>query len=368
MLEIKGNFNYAKVFTDSIDSGSEGLIKAFLNSEISENTVVRFMPDVHAGKGCCVGTTIKLNEKIVPGLIGTDIGCGVEALKVKIKRLEFQKLDKIIREKIPSGFNIRVKPHRYANLCDGLGDMHCAKHINAEKTFLSLGTLGGGNHFIEIDKANDGYYLIIHSGSRHLGAEVEKFYHELAYSKTKDKVPYEFAYLEGDDAKHYLSDINVVKNYAHLNRMAIADEIIQGMKMDVDEENSISCPHNYIDFETGILRKGAIEAQNGQKVIIPLNMRDGCLICEGFGNEDWNFSAPHGAGRLYNRAESKSMFTLSQFKKEMKNVYSPSISHDTLDEAPMVYKNSDDIETFISPAVKILERIVPIYNFKAGTK
>lgn len=365
MIEIKGNFANAVIWTNELDSGSEGLIKALCGSVIAEKSKIRVMPDVHPGKGCAVGMTMTLADKAAPGLVGVDIGCGMEVIKIKAKRLELQQLDKVVRDKIPSGMNIRQTPHRFAEGAE-LERLKCAKNVRIDKALLGIGTLGGGNHFIELDKFESGYYLIIHSGSRHLGVEVERYYHELAYERTKNEVPYEFAYLEDGLFEDYLHDMDIVQNFAKLNRQAMADEIIKNMKFTALE--NFSTIHNYIDTENKILRKGAISAKEGERLIIPLNMRDGCLLCTGKGNAEWNYSAPHGAGRAYNRAETLNSFTLSQYKKEMKGIYSTSVSRETLDECPMAYKNPQDIIELIEPTAQITEKLTPIYNYKAGTR
>lgn len=364
MIQIKGSVTQATVYSDTLDAASEGLIKALCGSILSESSTIRVMPDVHPGKGCAIGLTMTLNTRAAPGLVGTDIGCGMEIFKVKAKRLELMQLDKLIQSKIPSGAAARSSPHRFCERID-LSSLVCADRIAADKAQLGIGTLGGGNHFIELDKSPGGeYYLVIHSGSRRLGAEVEKHYHELAYKYSSDKVPYEFAYLEGELLENYLHDVKITQSFAAINRQAIASEIIRGMKFDVIE--SFSAVHNYIDTDKKILRKGAVSANAGEKLIIPLNMRDGCLLCTGKGNAEWNFSAPHGAGRAYSRAEALSSFTLSQYKKEMKNVYSSSVGKATLDECPMAYKPPEAIVDAISPTAEITERLTPVYNFKAG--
>lgn len=364
MISIKGKYSDAVIYTDHLDSGSEGLIRALCGSIISKDSKIRVMPDVHPGKGCAVGLTMMLTDKAAPGLVGVDIGCGIEVVRFKTKRLELQKLDKFIQSKIPSGMNIRSVPHHYADAAE-LERLRCAKHIRINKALCSIGTLGGGNHFIEIDKSDNGYALVIHSGSRHLGVEVERYYHELAYERTKDEVPYEFAYLDGEGFDDYLHDMKIVQKFAELNRRAIAQDIIKAMKF--AETESFSTAHNYIDTDSKILRKGAISASDGEKIIIPLNMRDGSLICIGKGNEEWNYSAPHGAGRAHSRADTLNMFTLSQYKKTMDGIYSTSISRETLDECPMAYKAPEEIIAAISPTAKIVERLKPVYNFKAGT-
>ena len=244
--------------------------------------------------------------------------------------------------------------------------LNAQKNIRIDKALLGIGTLGGGNHFMELDKSESVYYLIIHSGSRHLGVEVERYYHELAYEYTKNEMPYEFAYLEGELLEEYLHDMDIVQSFARLNRRAMADEIVKNMKFTKLE--SFSTIHNYIDTENKILRKGAISAQEGERLIIPLNMRDGCLLCTGKGNADWNYSAPHGAGRAYNRTDTLKSFTLSQYKKEMNGIYSTSVSRETLDECPMAYKNPQSVIELIEPTAQITEKLTPVYNYKAGTR
>ena len=363
---IENSINTAIVYADHMDSGAEGLIRSLCGSPASENSKIRIMPDVHAGKGCAVGTTMTLSDRVAPGLVGTDIGCGMTVLKVSGKRLELQKLDKLIHEAIPSGRNIRTKLHRYAEQA-ALDELYCLRHIQKKKALHSIGTLGGGNHFIELDQSEDGsYWLIIHSGSRHLGTEVASYYQKAAFDACPEGIPYEFAYATGDLMAAYLHDMKITQDFAELNRRAIASDIIKGMKLDV--EDSFSTIHNYIDTECMILRKGAVSAKAGERLIIPMNMRDGCLLCVGKGNADWNESAPHGAGRFMSRADSKQTFTLSQFKKEMKGIYTTCVSRDTLDESPMAYKSMDMILSQIQPTVDVLEQIRPIYNFKAGEK
>ena len=364
MIEINGTCNKAIVYADCIDSGAEGLIKAFCNSPVSDGSKIRIMPDVHAGKGCVVGTTMTITDKIAPGLIGVDIGCGMSAVKVTGKRIEMQKLDTLIREKIPAGRSIRSSAHRFAENID-LDHLYCARHIQMDKAYRSIGTLGGGNHFIEIDRGEDGtYWLVIHSGSRRLGAEVAAYYHNAAFKTGMGDVPYELAYATGDLMHAYLHDLAIAQAFAGLNRRAMVDEICKGMKLSVVD--SFECIHNYFDAEAKILRKGAISAKSGEVVIIPMNMRDGCLIGLGKGAPEWNCSAPHGAGRLMSRQEARTSFTLSQYKKEMREVYSSSISRETLDESPMAYKPMDAILSKIGETVEIMERITPVYNFKAG--
>ena len=364
MITIENTINRAVVFADFIDSGAEGLIRALCASPISQGSKIRIMPDVHAGKGCAVGTTMTLTNCVAPGLVGNDIGCGMTVCKVSGKRIELQKLDKIIRELIPAGHNIRTKAHRFAEQAE-LDNLHCLSHIQKDKALYSIGTLGGGNHFIELDKGSDGScWLIIHSGSRRLGAEVATYYQKAAFETCPDGIPYEFAYATGDLMAAYLHDMKITQAFARINREAIAVDIVKAMKLDIDD--SFTTVHNYIDTDTMILRKGAVSAKAGERLIIPMNMRDGCLLCVGKGNPDWNYSAPHGAGRLMSRTESRQSFTLLQFKKEMQGIYTTSVSRETLDESPMAYKPMDSILAQISPTVDMIEQIRPLYIFKAG--
>lgn len=363
MIEMNGTCNKAIVYADSIDSGAEGLIKAFCNSPVSEGSQIRIMSDVHAGKGCVVGTTMTITDRIAPGLIGVDIGCGMSAVKIGTKRMEMQKLDKLIHEKIPAGRSIRTDAHRFTERID-LDRLYCTRHIQKDKAYRSIGTLGGGNHFIEVDRDQDGaYWLVIHSGSRRLGAEVASYYQDTAFKTGIQDVPYELAYATGSLMQAYVHDLTIVQEFARQNRQAMIDEICKGMKLSVMD--SLECVHNYYDADAKILRKGAISAQAGEVVIIPMNMRDGCLIGVGKGNPNWNYSAPHGAGRLMSRQEARNSFTLSQYKKEMKAVYSTSVSRDTLDESPMAYKPMDAILSQIGETVEVRSRITPVYNFKA---
>lgn len=364
MITIENTYNKAIVYADAIDSGAEGLLRALCGSPLSRGSVIRVMPDVHAGKGCAVGTTMTVTDCVAPGLVGVDIGCGMTALKVHAKRLELQKLDKIVRERIPVGRALRETPHRFAERI-ALEDLRCAKHIQREKALRAIGTLGGGNHFIELDRGEDGaYWLILHSGSRHLGVETASFYQETAFRQCPDGTPYELAWAEGALLEDYLYDMALVQAFAEQNRQAIADELVKSMKLDVEE--SFTTVHNYIDLDSRILRKGAVSAKAGERLIIPLNMRDGCLLCVGKGNPEWNQSAPHGAGRLMSRAETRQRYTLSQYKKEIKNVYTTSVSRETLDESPMAYKPMESILAQIGPTAEVTERLTPVYNFKAG--
>jgi len=398
MLELQGKYATAKVFTDVVDGESISQVINLLNQPYADGSHVRMMPDIHAGAGCTIGTTMTIKDKICPNLVGVDIGCGMETIRIKEGHIEPQKLDVVIRDGIPSGFAIRDKAHRYADEID-LSKLHCAKHVNLDRALCSIGTLGGGNHFIEADKDDDGnIYIVVHSGSRHLGLQIANYYQEAAYKalttysqeeieaviaklkaegrqkeiqgvlkqlKTKHSpVPKPLAYVEGELFEQYIDDMKIAQRYAQLNRKAMMDVIIKGMGFHIEEQ--FTTIHNYIDMDNMILRKGAVSAQAGEKLLIPINMRDGSLICIGKGNEDWNCSAPHGAGRLMSRSAAKETFTVSEFKKQMDGIYTTSVGRSTLDECPMAYKDMKDIVGNIGPTVEIETTIKPIYNFKAG--
>ncbi len=401
MQLVEGKYNQAKVFTDVVEEGALKQIQMLCDQEFTKDSKIRIMPDVHAGAGCTIGTTMTVKDMVVPNLVGVDIGCGMETIQIKNKHIELEKLDKLIYEKIPSGYMIRETPHRFNEEID-LTKLRCLKEgkINLNHAERSLGTLGGGNHFIEADKDEEGkIYLVIHSGSRHLGLEVAEFYQEQAFkqlngttkkdidalitsykeqgrekeiqtaiselkSQIKTTIPKILAYVSDSLLEDYIYDMRLIQQFAVLNRKAMMNEIIKGMKLKIEEE--FTTIHNYIDLESMILRKGAVSAKEGEKLLIPINMRDGSLICIGKGNPDWNYSAPHGAGRLMSRKEAKNSFTVSEFKKQMKGIYTTSVNAETLDECPMAYKNMEDIVNNIEPTAEIINIIKPIYNFKAG--
>ncbi len=401
MTTAEGKFNTAKIFTDVVEEEALREIRLLCDQEFAKDSKIRIMPDVHAGAGCTIGTTMTIQKCVVPNLVGVDIGCGMETICIKNKHIELEKLDKLIYEKIPSGFHIREVPHRYNEEID-LTELRCLKEgrINLDRAEKSLGTLGGGNHFIEADKDDEGrIYLVIHSGSRHLGLEVAHYYQEMAYkflngntkadveklikeykkdgrekeiqsallalkTQIKTEIPKDLAYCEGALMEDYIHDMKLVQKFAVLNRKAMMNELIKGMKLKVAEE--FTTIHNYIDTDAMILRKGAVSAKKGEKLLIPINMRDGSLICIGRGNEDWNCSAPHGAGRLMSRRKAKNSYTVSEFKKQMKGIYTTSVNAQTLDECPMAYKDMSDIVDNIGETAEIIHIIKPIYNFKAG--
>ena len=393
-IELNGKYNTAKVFTDNIDSETISQVIELLNQEFIKDSQIRIMPDCHAGKGCVVGTTMTLKDKVVANLTGVDIGCGMYAVKLEESDIDLRLLDTVINEYVPAGFSIHE--HAIAEY-KKLKDFTC--RINVENAKRAIGSLGGGNHFIEVDKDKDGnLWLVIHCGSRHLGLEVCDHYQEAGYeaiekesvrTKIDEKikelkakglereientikvlkmqapnVPKHLAYVEGKLFDDYLHDMNLAQEYAKLNRQTIADIIIS--KMDLHPVDMFDTIHNYIDVKNMILRKGSISAQKDEKVLIPMNMRDGSLICLGKGNPDWNYSAPHGAGRIMSRSQAKTMVDMDEFTKSMSGIYSTSVVESTRDEAPMVYKPMDEIIKNIEDTVDIVDVIKPIYNFKA---
>ncbi|MBO7426244.1 MAG: RtcB family protein [Clostridiales bacterium] len=369
MDNITGRFASARVFATSVEDYAVSQIKMILDNEVSRDSKVCIMPDCHPGKIGPIGLTMTINDKIIPQLMGVDIGCGMLVCKIKAKNIEYTKLDKVIKDNVPAGFAIRKSPHNRADL-EMISDLRCLRAVNVDKALKSLGTLGGGNHFIEIDKGADGYYIIIHSGSRHLGYDVADYYTENARRRLCNmgkNVPYEMAYVEGSLMDDYLHDVAVATAYASLNREIILHEILKGMKWkEIEHHESV---HNYIGIlpdGTRILRKGAASALEGEAIVIPINMRDGVILGKGKGNSEWNYSAPHGSGRVLRRDEVKNHYTVSAFKTDMKGIYSSSINSGTLDEAPVAYRRIDEIKDVISDSVEIKEVLTPVYNFKAG--
>ena len=403
MLELKGKYNTAKVFTDIVEETAISQIISLCNEEFTSGSKIRIMPDVHAGAGCTIGTTMTIKDKVVPNLVGMDIGCGVLVASLKKGfHFDLEKLDKTIRKYVPSGQSIRINgTHGYASRMY-FDNLKCIDHVDRYRAINSIGTLGGGNHFIEVAIDDEGIeYLIIHSGSRNFGKQIAEYYQNIAYQEclsdnlseksiiadlkrqgrtneiqstletlklNKIHINKDLAFLTGENLKNYLNDIEIAQEYASINRTAIAVEIFSNIGIRPgDIEEAFNTVHNYIDIDSMILRKGAVSAKEGEKLIIPINMRDGSLICRGKGNIDWNCSAPHGAGRLMSRSEAKKKISIEEYTEEMKDIYTTSVNLSTLDEAPMAYKNKEDIIKNISDTVEIVKIIKPIYNFKANT-
>ena len=401
MIEIRGQYNTALCYCDEMEDTARQQIQEMCDQRLFAGSRIRIMPDVHAGAGCTIGTTMTIVDRAVPSLVGVDIGCGMETVRLEEKSVDFDALDRVIRRHIPSGKASRRTPHPLMAQVD-LDQLRCRRAINPERTALSLGTLGGGNHFIEVDRDDDGaLYLVIHSGSRSLGAQTASHYRRLGW-QTMNRVPDEarqalidrykaqgradeieaalkaqsegyaapgdipekFAYLEGGNLEDYIHDMRLVQRFASLNRQAMAQTILEHMGLHVADQ--FTTIHNYIDTEHRILRKGSVSAQAGERLLIPINMRDGALICVGKGNPEWNCSAPHGAGRLLSRSVAQNSLSLEEFRRQMSGIYTTCVAQGTLDESPMAYKGIDAILSQIGPTADIVRRIRPVYNYKAG--
>jgi len=399
MISVTGKHNTAICYTNELENASFAQIKTLCDQEEFADCKIRIMPDVHAGMGCTIGTTMTITDKIVPGMVGVDIGCGMETVRLAEKEINYSALDTLIRKQIPSGSDVRKSYHPFNDEID-LTKLKIANKVKLERARKSIGTLGGGNHFIEVGRADNGaLYLVVHSGSRHLGNEVARYYQDEAYrtlcgnseaqigeaiaelkatgrekeigntveqlkKKTKHNYPKDLAYVQGLLFNDYIHDMKLTQHFATLNRKAMTEVILRGMGL--TEVERFTTIHNYIDTDTMILRKGAVSAKAGEKLLVPINMRDGSLICMGKGNDDWNQSAPHGAGRLMSRTVAFNKLSMDEFKAEMSGIFTTSVSRKTLDEAPMAYKSMDEIISHIGPTADILARIRPAYNFKAS--
>lgn len=392
MIEIKGKYNTAKVFTDKLEEKAAGQILELCNQEFVKESIIRIMPDTHAGAGCTIGTTMTIRDKIVPNLVGVDIGCGMFVSILGKTEIDFKRLDEVIRSSIPSGFDVRVKPHEYNAFVDIQG-LRCKEQVDLKRAVLSIGTLGGGNHFIEMNvDAAGNLYLVVHSGSRHMGKQIAEYYQNRAVrevvkrsnaeiiaelkqqgreqdiqrqiEKERVKISDSLAYVQGQAFEDYIHDMRIAQIFAEFNRKAIAEVLVR--KMGFEVKDSFTTIHNYIDMDEMLLRKGAISAKAGERVIIPVNMRDGSIIATGKGNADWNQSAPHGAGRLMSRKQARLKLSLEEFKRSMDGIYTTSVSADTLDEAPSAYKPMEEIIANIQDTVEINRIIKPVYNFKAS--
>ena len=395
-----------KIFTDSIEPEALNQIYTLIKQPAFADCKVRIMPDVHAGKGCVIGFTADLGDKVIPNIVGVDIGCGMLCCEIGKIDIDYAKLDSVIREHIPAGRAVRDEEISFCQL----EDLHCKYRLkNMEWLKCSLGTLGGGNHFIEVDEDDEGMkYLVIHTGSRNLGKQVAEIYQQMAiddmqgtdklaeeskkliaeykaagrqkdiqrglaelkrkWQPDKLNIPKELCYLTGKHREMYLHDMKICQEFARVNRRAIQDIIFYYMGWTFSRSfmERFQTIHNYIDHDTNIVRKGAISAKAGEKVLIPINMRDGCIIGIGKGNEDWNSSAPHGAGRIMNRSKAKEKITLEEYAESMKGIYTTSVSQSTIDESPMAYKPMDEILEHIKDTVEIVKIIKPVYNFKAS--
>lgn len=396
MKEIKGKFNTAKIFASTIEESCEEQVLNLCDEKWTAGSKIRIMPDCHSGKGCVIGTTMTITDKVVPNLVGVDIGCGVLVTKFKKDILDLKKVDDLIKLNIPFGFSIHS--NAVIDFTDELKKMKCYSYLSIDynKVNKSIGSCGGGNHFIEIDIDDEGFmYLVIHTGSRNLGKVVAEYYQhkakeyhshndndsknvlikKLKAERRHSEIPQalklfssnkpseHFEYLEGELFDDYLNDINIVQKFAATNRETISNIICKLLGVDIiDRFESV---HNYIDTKYMILRKGSISAQPGERCLIPINMKDGTLICVGKGNADYNYSAPHGAGRLMSRKAAMKLISLNDYKNDMKDIYSSTVNENTIDEAPSVYKSIDEIMYNIVDTVDVIKHVKPIYNIKA---
>jgi len=393
-----------KIFTDNIEPEALKQIYTLMEQPVFQGSKVRIMPDAHQGVGCVIGFTANLIDKVIPNVVGVDLGCGMRTYELGKVDISLERLDETVHRCIPSGRDIhRTTVVRFPKI----QDLHCYKHLKERDRFeRSIGTLGGGNHFIELDIDDEGNkYLVIHTGSRNLGKQVAEHYQKLAVEllqgrdellerqeeliedyrkagKSKSeikkalkelrksivsggpKVPKDLCYLYGEPMERYLHDMRICQEYARLNRETIGNIILSEMKL--RPVSSFETIHNYIDLESGIIRKGAISAKKGELLLIPINMRDGCILGRGKGNEDWNCSAPHGAGRVMSRSEAKKTISMDEYRRAMDGIYTSTVNFDTIDEAPMAYKPLSEIAESIADTVEILKIIKPVYNFKAG--
>lgn len=403
MIELAGKYTDCKIFSNNVEKTAISQVYGFLNHPAFEGKKARFMPDIHAGSGAVIGTTVELGDKVIPNVVGVDIGCGMLSIKLSLKEIDYGKLDGFVRASIPHGFGMNDKKQdmgavleeQIISICKEIG-------IDNDRALKSVGSLGGGNHFIEIGRdQEDCLWLTIHSGSRNFGLQVAKHHQKIAEnyslasvseedlksgieiikktkkgkqiqieieklknrSKVREHKRTGLEYLEGELSEKYLYHMEVAQKYAVTNRTIMANRILQFLGAKALEV--IQSTHNYIDFNDNIIRKGAISAHEGQTVVIPWNMRDGLIIGKGKGNTDWNCSAPHGAGRVMSRSQAKRDVNMQEFKDSMKGVYTSCVSESTIDESPMAYKPHEEIEFYLSETVEILHRVKPEYNFKA---
>ncbi len=401
MFEIKGKINTALCYATVVEDEAIDQIRRMCDYAFTEGSKIRIMPDVHAGKGCTIGTTMTVTGKAVPNVVGVDIGCGMYTVNLGKADIDLEKFDEAAHY-IPSGMNVWEGRQEKFDLTE----LRCFRELKDTKRLeRSLGTLGGGNHFIEIDKAADGTnYLVIHSGSRNLGKQVAEYYQRLAinlsrgyedYIVKRDEIirtykeqgrrseiqealkqlrwqvyegetpiPEDLCYLYGTYLEDYLYDVVICQRFARRNREKMAEVILDRTGIAAGE--AFHTIHNYIDTDEMILRKGAIAAHKGEKVLIPINMRDGSVLAIGKGNPDWNYSAPHGAGRIMSRTKAKNSLSMEEYKEAMKGVYTTSVNEQTLDEAPMAYKSLEDIIDVVRESVDVIDVMKPIYNFKAS--
>ncbi len=365
MFEIKGKVNTAICYATVVEDEAIEQIRRMCDYDFTSGSQIRIMPDVHAGKGCTIGTTMTIIDKAVPNIVGVDIGCGMYTVELGNIEIDFEKVDEAAHF-IPSGRDVwEGRMERF-----DLTGLRCYRNLKQTKRLeKSLGTLGGGNHFIEIDVASDGTkYLVIHSGSRNLGKQVAEHYQQLAMEKEwqakEPTIPADLCYLYDTYLEDYLHDVEICQQFAKRSREKMAEIVLE--RTDMTALSAFHTIHNYINTEEMILRKGAIAAHNDELVLIPINMRDGSVLARGKGNPDWNFSAPHGAGRIMSRAKARETLDMEAYKEAMADIYTTSVNEATIDEAPMAYKSLADIIDVIQESVDVIEILRPIYNFKAS--
>ena len=382
MYDVIGKYNRATIYAQTVDSESYAQVLQMCNVPELEGSTIKMMPDMHASAGCTVGTSMTVGDKINPAYVGSDIGCGMQVYRLKETEIDFAALDDAIRAYVPSGAAIYPRSNPVIKQIP-LEELYCYPTLRHDTVVRSIGTLGGGNHFIEVDRCMDGSLcLVIHSGSRRLGKDVALYHQKMAFfahhgisaeevarkklkiTDIKTHVLAQNCFLSGEGKERYLHDMNIAVKYAEVSRKNMGEILISRLGLNVTD--SFTTVHNYIDTEHGILRKGAVSAQEGETLIIPINMRDGSLICRGKGNPEWNFTAPHGAGRLMKRSEAKASISLEEYREAMKGIYSTSVGESTIDESPMAYRSIDDIVDTVEPTVDIIDVITPVYNFKAS--
>ena len=382
MFEVMGKHNKAQIYANTVDSASYAQVLKMCNMEELKDSRIAMMPDMHAAEGCTVGTSMTIGKRVNPAFVGGDIGCGMQIFKLAEREIDFHALDACIREKIPSGARIHERSVSGVKAIP-LEDLNCYEYLRHETVLRSFGTLGGGNHFIEVGKGtDDALYLIVHSGSRRLGRDVAQYHQVQAFfeqngidsaearrkklrvSDVKSAYDLHDCFLSGENLDRYLHDMNIAVDYASKSRANMGEVIADTLGLTVEEQ--FATIHNYIDTAAGVLRKGAVSAQNGEKLLIPINMRDGSLLCVGKGNEEWNFTAPHGSGRVMKRSDAKEQLSLEEYRLEMEGIFTTSVGESTLDESPMAYRRIDEIMDAIEPTAEIVDILTPVYNFKAS--
>ncbi len=382
MFEVTGKYNKAMIYASYVDSASYAQVLRMCNMEELKDSKICMMPDMHAAEGCTVGTSMTIGERVNPSFVGGDIGCGMQVFKLGDKNVDLPLLDFCIREKIPSGAKIYDSSPRAVRDIP-LKELYCYKYIRTDTVLISFGTLGGGNHFIEMARDyEDALYLIIHSGSRRLGRDVAMYHQKQAFfqqhgvdsceaekrklkiTDIKSTVHPSDCFLYGENLERYLHDMNIAVEYAFKSRKHMGQVIIDALGLTVEDE--FATIHNYIDTEAGVLRKGAVSAQKGERLLVPINMKDGSLLCRGNGNADWNCTAPHGSGRIMKRSDAKEQISLEEYRHEMEGIYTTSVGESTIDESPMAYRRIDEILDVIGATAEVVDILSPIYNFKAS--